>query len=485
MQHDPAAEQWRNAVWRAAWLRLGVRLSVGYCFLWGLAALVVRVGMDDAAAWLWWAGCGLVVVWAVAGWWSRRSVPTAEAARALLDRENRAGGLMMAGGLGGAEAWADRVGAAVVPRVRWRGGPSVGVLAVAVGFVAAAMLVPMPQPAVASRPLDVDRSLDEMTRQVETLEEEKVLETPEAEAMREAMRKVAEEAQGEDPGKTWEALDHLAERIDRVADEANELAQQRLEDAAGAEALAEALKQMDATAGELPEAGGDYPPGERLAESMRALSELMEQAAGEPTLDGMQLPEGLADAMKQAGLDGSAVSPEMLEKLAEAMEGRQEQLQELMEAMKEAGLGEGTSQYGELAEIDVEALREFLEGAGAGEGMDAEAIKVMLQEMGAGRGGVSRGPGHAEMVWKDPSTEEGVKFDPQLLPPSRSRDLDDAQRIGTSRKAPEADGEAAGSSGGALTGTAAGGGSAAEAVVLPRHRGAVERYFDRGDGSAE
>ena len=132
-------------------------------------------------------------------------------------------------------------------------------------------------------------------------------------------------------------------------------------------------------------------------------------------------------------------------------------------------------------EIDPEALKEFLAGEGAPGTGDGQEMLRLMQGLVPGRGGITRGPGHAEMIWKDPASEEGAAFDPQVLPPARARDLADAQKLGVSRTTPQTEADAAGSAGGALTGTASGGGSAAEAVVLPRHRGAVERYFDRGE----
>ena len=394
MPQHPPADQWRSAVWRTLTLRLAVRWSVVYCFAWGIVALAVRVLVTDTATWLWWGGLGLIAVWAAAAWAARRRVPTAERAEALLDRSNRSGGLLMAGRFTGHEEWAATLAPARVPRVTWRGGPTAGALALAAAFAVAALLVPMPDPATASGSLDVDRSLDEMAEQIDTLEEEKVLDADEAEALREAMRQVAEDATGNDPGKTWEALDHLAETVDRAGDEAAELARQRMEEAAGAEALARALADGvgqsgpggEAGAGEAGEpmegAGGEAMlTPEQMAAAMGALEQLMQDAAGEPTLDGMQLPEGLAEALQQAGMDGgqdgaqeggAGLSPEQLQRLAEAMQGRQEQLAELMQALQEAGLGEGGEgsasseydPYAELAEIDPEALKEFLAGEG-------------------------------------------------------------------------------------------------------------------------
>ncbi|MEL7089039.1 MAG: hypothetical protein AAGL98_11465, partial [Planctomycetota bacterium] len=174
MQQQAAAERWRGDVWRRAWLRLGVRGSVAYALVWGVAALVVRGLAGGAAGGLWWGGLGLVAVWIAAGWLAKKQVPTDKQALALFDRENRMGGLLMAGEAAGAEAWSARVAVTRVPAVRWRGGPAGGALALAVVFVLAALRVPMPGPAAADSTLDVGRSIDRLGAQVEVLEEDKL-----------------------------------------------------------------------------------------------------------------------------------------------------------------------------------------------------------------------------------------------------------------------------------------------------------------------
>ena len=266
-------------------------------------------------------------------------------------------------------------------------------------FVLAAMLVPMPQPAAARNALDVSRSIDQMQKQVDVLEEEQILESPEADEIREAMNRVGEEAQGDDPSKTWEALDHLAQNIDLAADEATELARQRMEEAAGAEALAEALSQGLGQ----EQSGLNGLDTQQLGGLMDTLADLARAAAGEPTLDSAELPPGLAEMFAESGLDASSLDPELLQQLADAMGDRQAELLEMVESLCEAGMceGSGSGQKLSLAEIDSQELLDWLEGEGR---CDAEGLLRACAGIRAGRGAITRGPGHAEMVWQDPSS---------------------------------------------------------------------------------
>ena len=83
------------------------------------------------------------------------------------------------------------------------------------------------------------------------------------------------------------------------------------------------------------------------------------------------------------------------------------------------------------------------------------------------------------MTWKDPASKEGAAFKEQVLSPGSSARLEQSGLLGVSSSAPAAEEGAAPSSGNALSGAAAGGGSAHTHTVLPRHRGTVERYFER------
>ena len=207
---------------------------------------------------------------------------------------------------------------------------------------------------------------------------------------------------------------------------------------------------------------------------MQALSQLSEAAMGEPSLATADLPAGLADALRESGINASSLSPEMLEKLAESMSQRGDDLKKMIEALQNAGLAEGAGTGETKQAIDPSELLDWL----AGEGQCDAAGVVAICRVG-GRGDVNRGPGHAEMIWGDESSKEGVSFDPELLPPARLQEMRDAELIGTSRGNPQPAEDVEGSAGGALGDAEAGGGSASTSTVLPRHRAAVQRYFER------
>ena len=341
-------------------------------------------------------------------------------------------------------------------QVRWRGGPALGALAAAVVYLLGAAWVPMPR-AVGEVPMDVSRAVDELQGQVAVLEEERIIDQPQADTWEEELARLGEEAIGTDPAKTWEALDHVGSQLEKSADQAADLAQREKEDAAAAQVLAEALAL----------AAEELTP-EQMSAAMDALSQLAEQAMGDATL-----PPELAQALGNAANAG--LTPEALEQLAELMANQQGDLEALLEALQNAGLCEGEGN-GDPVEFDPEALKAWLACQGEG---DCDSDKVCKAAKMACRGGINRGPGHAEMIWKDPASKENASFEPQVLPPTKITDAGMSQRLGVSRSTPQTPDGEAGSAGGALGAVNTTGGSAQSATILPRHRGAVQRYFDR------
>src|SRR5262249_56253533 len=93
------------------------------------------------------------------------------------------------------------------------------------------------------------------------------------EALEQKLDQLGLEASGEDPAKTWEALDHLNDAVEKAAKEAAEAASARRERLARAEALAEGLM-----------AGGDQLDSKTMTEAMRTLGEMTREAVKENEL---------------------------------------------------------------------------------------------------------------------------------------------------------------------------------------------------------
>ncbi|MBI1370570.1 MAG: hypothetical protein GC162_18185 [Planctomycetes bacterium] len=133
------------------------------------------------------------------------------------------------------------------------------------------------------------------------------------------------------------------------------------------------------------------------------------------------------------------------------------------------------SKMGEAGQCDSKGLAAFLaENAGS------SSMSSMMSAWGMpGQGGISRGRGDAPLTWKDPASESGAKFTQQELPEADMDALKKSQMVGVSLGAPQLVDAKPVTASGALSGTDAGGGSAVKQTVLPKHRAAVQAYFQR------
>jgi hypothetical protein len=159
------------------------------------------------------------------------------------------------------------------------------------------------------------------------------------------------------------------------------------------------------------------------------------------------------------------------------MQGKERAMRIAEAAQRAAGQGRG----------EMREAMERMRAAGLLEGPAGRRLIAAMQGRQAaragvnrpGRGGINRGRGDAPMTWRDPGAEEKVEMRSEMLPTGAARSLDEAPTVGVSAAAPDAYDPSVEAGTGALRGAAAGGGSAARERVLPQHRAAVERYFER------
>lgn len=449
----------RTLVWLSCW-----------AFAWGLGVLILRGIVGVSTPWLVWPVLGAVpIAAAAAAILTRRDVPPPQIIRALFDAHGNCGGLLMASSEVPLGAWADTVGEPAVPSLHWRAGRTVGLLAVAVAFLLVSFLVPRrafetPVP----RPLNVGREIDMLAEQVKVLQDEKVIDERKAEQLSEKLNQIAGEATGQDPVKTWEAMDHLSKTVSAAADKAAEAALRDTESLAKAESLAAGLAE-----------DADKLSREGLTAAMEKLAELAEKAERAAEDVGHDVSKEIQDA-----LDGEAgeADAEDLKRLAEALGEAKEALAGRLGRLIDARLidAELAELNERLGECNTDGLAELLGGGEPGQG-DLSAAELIELWCGSrpGRGGVNRGRADAPMTWTDPSNTEGVDFTEQVLPPATLAALKKSRLVGVGVGAPTVAKPTGPVGGGALGAAGAGGGSAHTHTILPRHRGAVGRYFER------
>lgn len=461
--HDRAVSRFRRRLAAVYFLKHTLAGLTAWAFVWGTAVVALRAAAGVRTQPLLWgfAGVPAAAVWGLVV--TYRRLPSPAAVRALLDRHTGAGGLFMAAGECGMNGWERSVPSTVNLRCRWQGDRAVALFAAGAAFLLVSFLVPERMMAGPSpHRLEIDREADALADQVAVLRQESVLEPARADALQEKLDQVKQNASGEAPVKTLEALDHLANLTRQAGNEAAEKAVRQTERLSDAETLA----------GGLRDAAGEVSPKVET-EAMAELAEMMKKAAAETKALDRHLGEQLGKACRSGSL-----SRDELKKLGEALRAGKKDLESGVKKLHEARLVEADKlrECKKAGESNAKELAAFLrENKGT-----CSAEEVVSRCRKPGRGGVSRGPGEAPLTWKDPTAEKDERFRPETLPPAQVSALKDSQVGGVSAGKPQARAAVAPSQPGALAGAAAGGGSANTQVILPRHRGVVGRYFERG-----
>jgi hypothetical protein len=466
-EDDLAIGQLRQQLAGLYLLKYGLAALTVWAFLFGTAVLALRGALGLPRLDLLWGLASLPVALVPAALLAWRRLPSDRALRALIDRHSRCGGLLMAGEDYALDGWQSSLPALRLPRLSWRGGPATALLAGGLAFAALGFLVPEGFANLAAAQLDVGREVDNLAHKVDVLKEEKVIQGQQAAELAEKLEQLRRDAKARDPGKTLEALDHVKEKTSRAAEDAAEAGTRKAEQLARAQRMAEALEKV---AGKLDEA--------LLTEAMHELAALVKKAASERELVEMGLDPETFEAIKEAMKEGGKLSEKQLKKLAEALKTGKDMEKSRIGRLVKAKLldPDALEKCDKAGKCDCEGLVAFLKENGC----KSDLTDALAMSEEPGKGGTSRGPGPAKLNFGDETTDDGFKFKEEELPPAALQAIKDSQLSGVSAGAPNISKEKAVSGGsGALAGAKSGGGSASTQVVLPRHRGAVERYFDR------
>lgn len=410
----------------------------------GVAALVAR-GLGAPRDVLVWASAIVPLALIGAAVHTRRLAPREDQVVALVDAHAGCGGLLMASRDIPLGAWS--VDVRDVPRVGWKAGRHVAMAALSLAFAAAVALAPA-RASETKQLLDVRRDVDQLQKRVDLLREEEILPDKRAELLEKTLDDLRREAAAEDPARAWETLDSIDEMTAQAAREAGDEAVKRAEQLTRVEALSAA-------------AHGEGVDPSSIAEATKDMAADLEAA---------ELPPDLQDALAK-----NALTKEQMKELGDAARAGKNALRKTLDKLRQSAL------------IDPKTLRQFEDAASLGNRdelarfLRKNASRTTLsnaigQWCEGGRPGVSRGRGDAPMFFGEKS--EGGEFEEQTLPPAAQAMLNQSEIIAVSAAAP-GDADSQRSAGGALGGAQVGAGSAHTPVVLPRHRGTVQRFFER------
>jgi len=422
----------RRRIAGALFARQWLVLAAIACIVSGVALLLAKQLRIDAPRWP--IAIVLLIVSAIAAWRTRRQIPSRAKVIALLDAHSRAGGLLMAQDAVDVGAWTTSVDA--IPRVAWRAKRQTILTTICAAFLLIAAIAPARVDG-AQHKLAIGEDVAKLEARIDLLKEENVLPEERAESMKSELDELQREAAGDDPSKAWETLDTIDEATLRSASEA----------AGEAVAKAEQLTKTEATALALSDGG----------------------------LSADAITNAMNDPETQKAIGETKLSAEQLRALGAKAAAEKAQLRASMQKLSNASL------------IDPKTLRDFDAASAMGNRQDlARFLKehfngalgdAINQWCRGAKGGVDRGRGDAPMEFGD-ETEGGAKFNEQTLPSATAASLAQSEVLAVSAAAPNGE-VGARSQSGALQNAQAGGGSALTPTIQPRHRGTVQRFFER------
>ncbi|MDR3198874.1 MAG: hypothetical protein LBU34_13490 [Planctomycetaceae bacterium] len=512
-QRTKILSTFRRRIFAVLFLKKIITFTSIFLFLLGIAILTLRVGGWYEPNIVAFSLFAYAVIPLAAWLTTRRLLPDDRKLGAILDCDNRTGGLMMSSFDKELGDWAISMKTMSIPKVRWESQRIMGLILFAVCFVVVSLFFPLSglSGPVRNR-LNVEDQVRRLTSQLDTLEEENILEVEEVETRKLDLEHIKNNADGLGPVKTFDALDHIENRMNRKVAETLENALQTTETLANAETLSQQVKEIfpkldESTAKSLMEGlahsleemfAQNAELAKDISETLDKKSEKTQQTGGknknrEKDENGQSKEEkAMLESLKKMLSENNLqnLTPEMLQQLCEAMKQCQGNCERMCENLQNAGFP-----------VDSDMLKKLVEG----QRVDREEAERMLSDLWANCEGCEGDcPGECgepsfsprytkKQNWAtDPNEkpgktrftknadEEGAEFKATFLPLSDIEAFRNSQKIGASISSPDIDSDNTSEDhGGAITKTDGGIGATHNRLIYPQHRGTVERFFKR------
>ena len=399
-----------------------------------------------------------------------RKRPSPEQIITLLDRVNHSGGMLLSASEIIDSGWEEKLAVNELPAIKLHSPKAFVIFAAALLFIFAAYLAPPAvKAAINGSHMDIRNETETLTEQLQVLEDEKIITQKEALNLREQMEKMEKNAAGEDPVKTWEAIDHMKESLSSKAQEFAEKAARKAETLTLSQKALQALK--DARKGA---SASDYNMA--MGEMAKLMQKLVENS---PKLS-EKLSQELKDMLAEGKLDMDG-----LEQLLNSQQLTQKQLEALLKKLKERGLcnkggkcNSGECETKMITRENFDELMKMLDEASGGKDGKC-SMTYMLAVCCPGKGGINRGRGDAPMTWNDKEiSRDDVKLKAVALPGDAVSSLKKSKLLGISYGAAETNPDAVISTG-HLSGVKVKGTKTNRFVLMPKHRTVIKKYFDK------
>ena len=407
-----------------------------------------------------------------------KRLPSPKKVIVLLDRLNQCGGMLLSSAELNEAGWQSNIDLKELPSLKLRSSKMMIIFAATLLFSIASYLAPPAvTAAVTSTHMDIKNQTGTLAEQLQVMEEEKIITQKEAMNLREQISKLEKNAAGEDPVKTWEALDHIKDSLSFKAEEFADKAARNAKALELSQKALEALKQARQRAGT-----AEY------GQAQKEMAELMRKLAGKCPELSSKLSKELKDMLSEGKLSEKA-----MKKLLNSQQLTQKQLERLIKKLKECGLckksgcksGCKSGKCGEAMVItreNFEELMKMLDEASKNNSSGCKAKTCMMLLCAGnlpGKGGINRGRGDAPMTWSDRELDsKDAKFKAVTLPGNAVQNMKKSKLVGVSYGEAKVNPDGKISTG-HLAGVKVKGTRTNRYVLMPRHRTMVKKYFSK------
>ncbi len=460
-------------------------------FVLGILFLLLRqAGVSQLDYWGF-ALAGFPIGILLGAWQVYRSFPAKDSLFAVLDGANKTGGVLLAGIETGDSSWQSRLPEKfAIPRISVNYHSLAPLLFLSIVFLILSIVIPVNTDVIDDKRLQLDQLQENALEKIEILEEVGVLTEEEADVLKKTLEKMVEGSDKNNPSRTFEAFDQLAEKLSREAGKESQQMAETVKDLKALEELAEKMENTDAD--------GFEALKNKLQQAM-SQTQQNEEKNGKSSDQLTEAGKAINDLTQSAShnkQDLAKAAKELKDYIDQRRQEIQQNSQKLMKAKLidrktfEKLLAEGKIKMlkpGEKIEDDSELVvapanssdansdgQQGQSGQGQDDSQGNENAGMMV-----GQGQTGRDGGSAPMQKDRRTSEHGFKLIDESLPAPSEDFLDDSIVVGIGISAPEALGDDGNSRKVIKNWQQQGELSDKSDIILPKYRNTIKNYFDR------
>ncbi|MEG1980427.1 MAG: hypothetical protein RR060_06845, partial [Victivallaceae bacterium] len=346
----------------------------------GILVMAKKLFFADNLLWYGVGACGLLaLIWAF--FQAERKTPDCKKLLIWLDANNSGySGWMSTALEADVQHWSCSIHLPEVPKLQFCRTGRILPLSCGLLFLLGALLIPVkPIARLNNHKLDINEELQQISEKLELLKDEQLLVPEQLERLEASLTEIVEKNRAEDSARTYEALDKLNRKLDRIGEENALTLERKINQLSMVSELAEQLTEN------LANNSAQYG-SETLAKANAELADLLKTLAQ----DNPELAQVLKELAQMVGSEEAAnmMNPGALKNLKNLSAADVERLKKMVEKMKNAKLVKRSNPNKKCKNPGNCDGSDGCDGSGGAEAAaDADALEAWLMENGQSSGG--------------------------------------------------------------------------------------------------